>query len=113
MRTGERRKRLPNWVVGLVLIVVLAIASVYAFTKAVPWANPYTVQAVFESAGNVRPNSPVRIAGVNVGKITKIEHLEPQDAAELNAQVGTTDDPAPSTVPSTATVVTMELEESA
>ncbi|MDQ3758716.1 MAG: hypothetical protein M3331_02050, partial [Actinomycetota bacterium] len=42
-----------------------------------------------------------------------IEHLEPQDAAELNAQVGTTDDPAPSTVPSTATVVTMELEESA
>lgn len=112
MRTGERRRRLPNWAIGLVLVVILAIASVYAFTKAVPWANPHTVQAVFPNAGVVRPNSPVRIAGVNVGKVTKIEHLEPEDAAELSAQAGTSDSPVASP-PSSATVVTMELDDSA
>ena len=115
MRTGERRKRLPNWAIGLILVVILGLASVYAFTKAVPWANPYTVEAVFESAGNVRPNSPVRIAGVNVGKVTAIEHVEPEVAEDLNAQAASDDATATGAgeVPSTATVVTMELEESA
>ncbi len=112
MRTGARRERLPNWAIGLILVIALVIASLYAFTKSVPWANPHTVQAVFPSAANIRPASPVRIAGVNVGKVTKIEHLQPDDAADLNAQAGTSDDPAAS-VPSTATVVTMELEDSA
>jgi len=113
MRTGERRQRLPNWAIGLVLVVILAIASVYAFTKAVPWSNPHTVQAVFANVQNVRPNSPVRIAGINVGKVTKIEHLEPEDAAELSAQAGASDAAGSTTVPSTAVVVTMELEDSA
>ena len=75
MRTGQRRERLPNWAVGLILIVLLAIASFYAFTKSVPWADPYEVKAVFPSAANIRPASPVRIAGVNVGKVTAIEHV--------------------------------------
>lgn len=114
MRTGTSRKRLPNWAIGLILVVLLAIASLYAFTKSVPWSNPHTVQAVFPSAANIRPSSPVRIAGVNVGKVTKIEHLESEGVAELTAQTGSTDDPVPpSDAPSAATVVTMELEESA
>jgi phospholipid/cholesterol/gamma-HCH transport system substrate-binding protein len=113
MRTGQRRERLPNWVVGLILLVLLAIASLYAFTKSVPWSNPYTVQAVFPSAANIRPASPVRIAGVNVGKVTKIEHLDTDEAPGVTAQASSTDDPAPADVPAAATVVTMELEESA
>ena len=114
MRTGQRRERLPNWAIGLILIVLLAIASIYAFTKSVPWANPHTIQAVFPSASNIRPASPVRIAGVNVGKVTKIEHAAAAgDSSEVTAQAGSTDDPAPEDAPSTATIVTMELEESA
>ena len=113
MRTGQRRERLPNWAIGLILIILLAIASLYAFTKSVPWADKYTVQAVFPSASNIRPASPVRIAGVNVGKVTKIEHIQPDDPGGATAQAGTTDDPTPETTPSTATVVTMELEDSA
>ena len=110
MRPGQRH-RLPNAVIGLVMVVVLAIASYLAFTKELPWGSKYTVQAVFESASNIRPSSPVRIAGVNVGKVTSIEHLSPDDP-EFTAQVG---DEAPTAegVPSTASVVTMELEESA
>jgi phospholipid/cholesterol/gamma-HCH transport system substrate-binding protein len=112
MRTGGRRERLPNWAIGLIMIVLLAIASVYAFTKSVPWSDKHTVQAVFPSAANIRPASPVRIAGVNVGKVTKIEHLAPDETGEETAQAGATDDPTPPNAPSTATVVTMELEES-
>lgn len=110
MRPGQRH-RLPNAVIGLVMVVVLAIASYLAFTKELPWGSKYTVQAVFESASNIRPSSPVRIAGVNVGKVTSIEHLSPDDP-EYTAQVG---DEAPDAegVPPTASVVTMELEESA
>ena len=113
MRTGARRERLPNWAIGLILVVLLVIASLYAFTKSVPWSNPHTVQAVFPSAGNVRPASPVRIAGVNVGKVTKIEHLAPDETADVTALAGSTDDPVPADTPATATVVTMELEDSA
>lgn len=112
MRTGERRRRLPNWAIGLILVFFLAIASVYAFTKSVPWSNKYTVEAVFTSASNVRPSSPVRIAGVNVGKVTKVEHLSPDEAGDLSVQAS--DGPVPDgSTPSTASVVTMELEESA
>ena len=76
---AERRKRLPNWAIGLILVIVVGALSVYAFTKSLPWADKYTVQAVFTNAGNVRPASPVRIAGVNVGKVTAVEHLAPED----------------------------------
>jgi phospholipid/cholesterol/gamma-HCH transport system substrate-binding protein len=108
---AERRKRLPNWAIGLILVVVVGVLSVYAFTKSLPWADKYTVQAVFENAGNVRPASPVRIAGVNVGKVTSVEHLtseEPTQTAQVGGQEGAEEQP-----PETATVVTMELEESA
>ena len=93
--------------------MLLVAASFYAFTKSVPWADPYTVEAVFPSAANIRPASPVRIAGVNVGKVTGIEHIQSSDAEQVTAQAGTTDDPESEDVPATATVVTMELEESA
>jgi phospholipid/cholesterol/gamma-HCH transport system substrate-binding protein len=111
MRT-ERRKRLPNWAIGLILVVVVGALSVYAFTKTLPWADKYTVQAVFANAGNVRPASPVRIAGVNVGEVTSVEHLAPEEAAET-AQAGDSDAAAAGETPQTASVVTMELEESA
>jgi phospholipid/cholesterol/gamma-HCH transport system substrate-binding protein len=103
--------RLPNWAIGLVMVVVLAIASYLAFTKELPWGSKYTVQAVFESSSNIRPSSPVRIAGVNVGKVTSIEHLSPDDPT-YTAQVG---DGAPQSdsPPPTASVITMELEEEA
>ena len=88
---ADRRKRLPNWAIGLILVVVVGVLSVYAFTKSLPWEDKYTVEAVFENAGNVRPDSPVRIAGVNVGKVTSVEHLAPEESTRT-AQVGGADD---------------------
>jgi phospholipid/cholesterol/gamma-HCH transport system substrate-binding protein len=72
MRPGKH-KRLPNYVIGLILIVLIAVGSFLAYTKKLPWSHGYEVKAVFTTAQNVVPKSPVRIAGVNVGEVTGVE----------------------------------------
>jgi phospholipid/cholesterol/gamma-HCH transport system substrate-binding protein len=111
----DRSRRLPSWLIGLVLVIVLAIASFLAFTKELPWSDAYEIKAVFGSAQNIRPDSPVRIAGVNVGKVTTVEHLTSADDEQVRAQTG--DDPVSASEDQTpgeqASVVTMELNEDA
>ncbi len=52
---------------------MLVLITYLAFTKfANPFASPYTIHAVFSSASGLRPDSLVRIAGVNVGKVQSI-----------------------------------------
>jgi phospholipid/cholesterol/gamma-HCH transport system substrate-binding protein len=113
MRVGHER-RMPNWLLGLVLVVLVAIGSLYAFTKQLPFGDPHEIKAVFSTAQNVRPSSPVRIAGVNVGEVTEVEHLTSDDPS-FAAQTG--DDSSPPVGDETpgqeAAVVTMELEDSA
>ena len=48
----------------------------FGFTKAVPFPHHFEIQAVVKTANMLRPRSPVRIAGVNVGKVTKVERYE-------------------------------------
>jgi phospholipid/cholesterol/gamma-HCH transport system substrate-binding protein len=74
MRPAVRRK-LPNWVFGLILIVVIAVAAFLAYTKTLPWSHAYTVKAVFSTSQTIAVNSPVRIAGVTVGKVSAVDHL--------------------------------------
>ncbi len=60
--------------IGLVVALVLAAAAYLAFAKHIPFTgHGYELHAVFESPATVKPNSPVRIAGVNVGKVTSVE----------------------------------------
>jgi virulence factor Mce-like protein len=81
-RTGAR-----PFVVGLVTLIVIAIAAFFGFTKHVPFTHGFRVKAVFESANSIRKNSPVRIAGVNVGKVTKIEGKSGTDAAVVTMEI--------------------------
>jgi phospholipid/cholesterol/gamma-HCH transport system substrate-binding protein len=78
--------------VGLLAIVLVAVATYFAFTKSNPFSHPYRLKAVFANAENVAIRSPVRIAGVDVGTVTKVQ------AAKGNSK---------------ATEVTMELEKKA
>ncbi len=55
-----------------------------------PWGGGTEVTAVFRSAQNLRPNSPVRIAGVEVGKVTSVEPLAESDAGGQTGQTGAT-----------------------
>jgi phospholipid/cholesterol/gamma-HCH transport system substrate-binding protein len=69
------RKGMSNWLVGLIALVVIAIGVYFGFTKANPFAHPYHFKAVFSSSNNITKNSFVRIAGVNVGRVTAIHHM--------------------------------------
>jgi phospholipid/cholesterol/gamma-HCH transport system substrate-binding protein len=60
---------------GAVLLVIVAIAAFFGFTKHIPFKHGFRLKAAFASALNVHPKSPVRIAGVNVGKVSAIERV--------------------------------------
>ena len=72
--TGVRR---PAFRAGLIGLVVLVIGTYFAFSKSVPFRSHYEVNAVFNTANNLKEDAPVRIAGVDVGKVVGIDHPEP------------------------------------
>jgi len=59
--------------VGAVVLLGVALIAYFGFTKHIPFTHGFRVKAVFANSNNVRPNSPVRIAGVNIGKVTNVE----------------------------------------
>jgi virulence factor Mce-like protein len=59
--------------VGLLVLLAFALISYFGFAKHVPFTHGFRVKAVFANSNNIRPNSPVRIAGVNIGKVTKVQ----------------------------------------
>jgi phospholipid/cholesterol/gamma-HCH transport system substrate-binding protein len=60
---------------GLVVIVVTAIVIYFGFTKHIPFKHGFRLKAVFNTAVNISPKSPVRVAGVQVGKVTSIQRV--------------------------------------
>jgi phospholipid/cholesterol/gamma-HCH transport system substrate-binding protein len=105
----QHRKRLPAWVIGLVMVVVIAVGSVLAYTKELPWTDRYEVTATFASGIKLRTSNPVRIAGVNVGEVTDVELLSDEESTQA---VSTTAEGLTS-APSTGVKVTMALNEEA
>ena len=59
--------------VGLIALVVTIVGVYLGFTKSIPFRHHYEVKAAFKTRNNMSKASPVRIAGVNVGKVTKVE----------------------------------------
>jgi virulence factor Mce-like protein len=79
MARGGRDPRDPGlspFKAGLLAAVVILVFSFFGFSRYNPFSDPYKLEATFESANNLQPKSPVRIAGVDVGKVTKVEPLE-------------------------------------
>jgi virulence factor Mce-like protein len=74
---GRNKRSLSPFTAGAITLVIVVIAVYLGFTKQVPFVHHYTVQAVFPTANNIRKASPVRIAGVDIGKVTKIERVAP------------------------------------
>jgi virulence factor Mce-like protein len=107
VRGAGESHRLPNWAIGLIAVIVTVVASYFAYTKQLPWHDGYTVKAVFSSAQNVRTNSPVRIAGVNVGEVKDVEPLtteSPEFQASSGGEINLDSPPGQQ-----AAVVTMEI----
>lgn len=80
---------------GILLLVGIGIFVWFGFTKDIPFRSGFQLKAVVTDAVSIRANSPVRIAGVNVGTVKKVEPYGDGDG------------------PKRASVVTMELKDEA
>ena len=73
---------------GVLAIIVVIIGSYLGFTKKIPFRSHFEIRAAFASSNNLRPNSPVRIAGIEVGKVTKVEPTSKgADSAVVTMQI--------------------------
>jgi virulence factor Mce-like protein len=68
---------------GLIAVLVVVAGSYLGFTKKIPFRSHFEVKAAFRSSNNLRPNSPVRIAGVEVGKVAKVEPTSPGSSSAV------------------------------
>ena len=72
---------------GAIVLVIVVIAVYFGFTKHIPFTHGYRIKGVFTSAVSIRKNSPVRIAGVNVGKVTGISRYKNSDASVVSMEL--------------------------
>jgi hypothetical protein len=97
MRPWRRRQETPvvellqrtNPVrLGAVLLVIVAIAVLFGFTKRIPFKHGFRLKAAFARAVNIHPRSPVRIAGVNVGKVSSIARAGDTGVVSMEIESG-------------------------
>jgi virulence factor Mce-like protein len=64
---------LRPFAVALSMIVALIIVTYFAFHPRLPFVEGYRIDVVFQSSNGLRKGSPVRVAGVDVGKVVDIK----------------------------------------
>jgi phospholipid/cholesterol/gamma-HCH transport system substrate-binding protein len=73
--------------IGVIALVVILVGTFLGFTKDIPFTKPFEIKATFQSANSIRAGSPVRIAGVNVGKVGKVEPSEGSDTSVVTLEI--------------------------
>ncbi|HEV3001424.1 MAG TPA: MlaD family protein [Solirubrobacteraceae bacterium] len=73
--------------VAIIAIAVTVVATYLAFTKQLPFKGRYDVNFVVTNAQNLKPGAKVRIAGVDAGKVTRVEGVEPGEGETGAARV--------------------------
>jgi phospholipid/cholesterol/gamma-HCH transport system substrate-binding protein len=73
--------------IGLIALAIVLIGAFLGFTKDIPFTHGFRVHAVFESANSLRVNSPVRIAGVNVGKVKSVQAQEGTNQSVVTLEI--------------------------
>ena len=93
-RRKTRHKKMSPLKAGAIGAVVLALFLYFGFTKfANPFASPFEIHAIVPNAGGLRPDSLVRIAGVNVGKVTSISNVGGTQAANVTMEIDSNGQP--------------------
>jgi phospholipid/cholesterol/gamma-HCH transport system substrate-binding protein len=73
----RHKPRISKLAAGVIAIVVIATACYFVFGGSSPFAKqPFQLKAVFTSETQLHIPSPVRIAGVDVGQVTSVEHMK-------------------------------------
>jgi ABC-type transporter Mla subunit MlaD len=84
--TGRIKWRPSNALIAIIFILIFTIGPYLAFTKHVPFtSHGYELNATFSNSANIALNSPIRIAGVDVGKV--IETKRDGDNTEVTFTV--------------------------
>jgi phospholipid/cholesterol/gamma-HCH transport system substrate-binding protein len=68
-----RGRGMGNATAGALAAIIVVVACYFGFTKENPFADPFELKVAFKTSNNIRPNSPVRIAGVTVGKVASVD----------------------------------------
>ncbi len=69
--SGRARKPVNPLLVAGIVIALAALGTYWAFTKSLPFlSHPFKMYAVVRNSVDIIPGSPVRIAGIDVGKVT-------------------------------------------
>lgn len=71
-----RPRGMSPFAAGLMAVTLIVVATWFAYTKRNPFSSPYRVNAIFETANELKKRSPVRIAGVEVGRVVDVQPLD-------------------------------------
>jgi phospholipid/cholesterol/gamma-HCH transport system substrate-binding protein len=83
-----RRSRVTAFKAGVLALVLISLFAYFGFTGANPFSDPYELKASFRDAQNLQPGAVVRIAGVDVGEVTKVESAGGAGAATVTMELG-------------------------
>src|SRR5260370_42104204 len=71
--TGGQRRGVHPLAVAAISILVIVFVTYYAFAQQVPFiSNPFQLHALVNNSVAVRQDSPVRIAGIDVGTVQNV-----------------------------------------
>src|SRR5919197_5634662 len=92
MNRPNEKRRISNFQIGLIAIILTVVGFYLAFAKSIPFAgHGYQLKAVVGDAQNIRAKSPVRISGVEVGKVSDVQHVVDDNGNGQDAAVITMD----------------------
>jgi ABC-type transporter Mla subunit MlaD len=74
MRRNQKRG-MSAAAAGGIVIAIIAIVTFLVFSNDIPFTRPYQVKVVVANATSVTAGAPVRIAGVTVGEVQKVEQV--------------------------------------
>jgi phospholipid/cholesterol/gamma-HCH transport system substrate-binding protein len=81
------RPRVTAFKAGVLALLLIALFAYFGWTGANPFADPYELKASFRDAQNLQPGAVVRIAGVDVGEVTKVEPAGGDRAATVTMEL--------------------------
>jgi phospholipid/cholesterol/gamma-HCH transport system substrate-binding protein len=64
-----RRRGIHPLLISAATIFAIVFVTFYAFNQGLPFVHRYTLYAVVNNSVNLRADSPVRIAGIDIGKV--------------------------------------------
>lgn len=86
--------RFTAYQVGLIALIVIVAGAYLGFSKDIPFTRPFQLKAVLENAPPISKGQAVRIAGVDVGKVSAVEPVG-GDSPAVVVTMKLTDDALP------------------